>query len=120
MSIEQTAAKPANLLVATDLSARSDRAVERTLLLARQMRAGLTILHVVEADRPGGISDRRRDEARGHRRAGLAARQGPADAQQGAGIAPPLHPRRRAARNGREEPPCPRTTSRPPARSATS
>lgn len=66
MSIEQTAAKPANLLVATDLSARSDRAVERALLLARQMRASLTILHVVEADRPGAISDRRRDEARSH------------------------------------------------------
>ncbi|HVM23212.1 MAG TPA: universal stress protein [Sphingomicrobium sp.] len=39
-----------NILVATDLSARSDRAVERALLLGRQLGRGVTLLHVLEGD----------------------------------------------------------------------
>jgi nucleotide-binding universal stress UspA family protein len=50
-------------MVATDLSARSDRAVERTLLLAADLQAKLTVLHVVDEDLPARIADRYRDEA---------------------------------------------------------
>lgn len=64
MSSDPAAAEPATVLVATDLSARSDRAVERAVLLARQMQAGLTILHVLEGQVPAAVLDRRRDEAR--------------------------------------------------------
>ena len=52
------------ILVATDLSARSDRAVERAFLLAGQAGASLTILHVVDADLPSRIADRQADDAR--------------------------------------------------------
>lgn len=57
---------PAHLrmLVATDLSARSDRAVERAIALALPTGAALTILHVVDADLPGRMADRLADEAR--------------------------------------------------------
>jgi len=41
-----------NILVATDLSARSDRAVLRALKLAKNYKAKLTILHVVDEDSP--------------------------------------------------------------------
>ena len=50
--------------MATDLSARSDRAVERAISLARPTGAALTILHVVDADLPGRLADRLADEAR--------------------------------------------------------
>jgi nucleotide-binding universal stress UspA family protein len=40
------------LLVATDLSARSERAIGRAALLARQFRAELILLHVVDDDQP--------------------------------------------------------------------
>ena len=40
------------LLVATDLSERSNRAVRRAGMLARDLRASLTLLHVVDDDRP--------------------------------------------------------------------
>ena len=52
------------ILAATDLSARSDRAVERAILLAKQAGASLTILHVVDADFPSRIADRQADDAR--------------------------------------------------------
>lgn len=52
------------LLVASDLSGRSDRAVERAVLLAGGLGAKLTVLHVVDDDLPASIADRRRDEAR--------------------------------------------------------
>lgn len=53
----------ASLMVATDLSARSDRAVERALLLAADLRARLTVLHVVDEDLPARIADRYHEEA---------------------------------------------------------
>ena len=43
------------LLLATDLSARSDRALERGLQLARQHKAHLTVLHVVDEDLPAAV-----------------------------------------------------------------
>jgi universal stress protein E len=39
-------------LVATDLSERSNRAVRRAAMLARDLRASLILLHVVDDDRP--------------------------------------------------------------------
>lgn len=52
------------ILAATDLSARSDRAVERAMLLAKQTGAAVTILHVVDGELPGRLADRQGDEAR--------------------------------------------------------
>lgn len=46
------------ILVASDLTARSDRALTRGFLLARQLDAGLRVLHVVDAGLP--------DELRAH------------------------------------------------------
>ncbi len=51
------------VLVATDLSARSDRSVERAVILAKQTGAALTILHVVDAELPRRVADRLRDDA---------------------------------------------------------
>ena len=59
-----TAGPPRRLLLATDLSARSDRALDRASLLASQWHAALTIVHALE-DQPGDDADlsayRRRD-----------------------------------------------------------
>lgn len=52
------------MLVATDLSARSDRAVERAVAMAWSTGAALTILHVVDADLPVRLADRQAAEAR--------------------------------------------------------
>jgi len=54
----------ARVLVATDLSARSDRAIGRAVIQARAAGAALTILHVVDADLPRPVADRRIEEAR--------------------------------------------------------
>jgi nucleotide-binding universal stress UspA family protein len=40
------------ILVATDFSTRSDRAMRRATLIARRTGASLTLLHVVDADQP--------------------------------------------------------------------
>lgn len=42
------------LLLATDLTARSDRATDRALLLAEQLSASILLLHVVEDEDDGG------------------------------------------------------------------
>ena len=59
-----------NLLLATDLSARSDRAQERAIAIAREHGAKLTIVHVVDEDLPATLADdqqRTAEEAiRGH------------------------------------------------------
>lgn len=52
-----------HILVATDLSARSDRAVARAVALARDSNAKLTIVHAVDDELPGRIADRLRDDA---------------------------------------------------------
>ena len=43
------------ILLATDLSARSDRALARGIDLARAQKAHITVLHVVDEDLPGAV-----------------------------------------------------------------
>jgi nucleotide-binding universal stress UspA family protein len=61
------------LLAATDLSPRSDRALERAARLARQWGAELVALHVVDDDLPASLAERRRGEAELEIRRHLAA-----------------------------------------------
>lgn len=51
------------ILVATDFSTRSQRALRRAGLLARQTGAELTLLHVVDEDQPPHLVDLERGEA---------------------------------------------------------
>jgi nucleotide-binding universal stress UspA family protein len=51
------------ILVATDFSARSDRALRRAVLLARQTVAAITLAHVVDDDQPQSIIGAERDAA---------------------------------------------------------
>lgn len=46
-----------SILVATDLSARSDRALERAVRLASDHGAGLSVVHVVDDDLPASVAD---------------------------------------------------------------
>lgn len=52
-----------HILVATDLSARSDRAIERGFALARETGAEITVLHVIDDELPTGLADQLRAEA---------------------------------------------------------
>lgn len=51
------------LLVATDFSARSDRAIRRATLLAKQFDAPLTLVHVVDDDQPRRIVEAQQSAA---------------------------------------------------------
>jgi nucleotide-binding universal stress UspA family protein len=51
------------IMVATDFSERSDRALRRATLLARQFAAGIVVVHVVDNDQPRRIVDSERAEA---------------------------------------------------------
>jgi len=51
------------IMVATDFSERSDRALRRATLLARQFEATMLMVHVVDDDQPRRIVDAERDEA---------------------------------------------------------
>ena len=53
-----------HLLVATDLTQRSDRAIERSIELADLLEAQLTLLHVVDEGLPRRLIKNRRREAR--------------------------------------------------------
>jgi universal stress protein E len=53
----------AHLLVATDLTQRSDRAIERSLELTDLLGAQLTLLHVVDEGLPRRLIKHRRREA---------------------------------------------------------
>lgn len=67
MPTPATAHPLARILLATDLSARSDRALDRAVALVRETGAALTVLHVSEADAAEeiGTEDRlRQAEAR--------------------------------------------------------
>lgn len=50
------------IMLATDFSERSDRALRRATLLARQFGGGIDLVHVVDDDRPGRIVDSERAE----------------------------------------------------------
>ena len=52
-----------NILLATDFSARSDRALRRAVLLARQSGLALTLLHVIDDDQPSYLIERLREAA---------------------------------------------------------
>lgn len=52
-----------NILAATDLSARSDRAIDRAVSLSNQLDAPLHILHVVDDELPASIANQNRSEA---------------------------------------------------------
>lgn len=54
------------ILVASDLSERSDRAIDRAIALARQFDLPLQILHVVDADLPSSLADSIRGYAELH------------------------------------------------------
>lgn len=53
-----------NILIGTDLSARSDRAVERAVSLASELGAHLTIVHVVDDDLPVSLVSAQREVAK--------------------------------------------------------
>ena len=53
-----------SLLMATDLSARSDRALERAARLAQNHGAALTVVHVVDEDLPAALAEVQRDAAK--------------------------------------------------------
>lgn len=53
-----------NILMATDFSERSDRALRRAVLLAREFGAGLVLVHVVDNDQPRRIVETETEEAR--------------------------------------------------------
>ena len=51
-------------LIATDLSPRSDRALNRALALTDEFGAKLTVLHVVDEDLPASVADQLMEEAK--------------------------------------------------------
>ncbi len=53
-----------SLLMATDLSSRSDRALERAVSIAREAGAKLTIVHVVDDALPPSVADAQEEFAR--------------------------------------------------------
>ncbi|ABS65079.1 UspA domain protein [Parvibaculum lavamentivorans DS-1] len=53
-----------HLLAATDLSHRSDKALDRAALLAGQFSASLDVLHVVDDDQPADIIEREMQQVR--------------------------------------------------------
>ena len=61
------------ILAASDLSARSDRALARAALLAQQHQAKLVTVHVVDEELPAALADRQAEDADRSLRAALAA-----------------------------------------------
>lgn len=53
-----------NILVATDFSERSDRALRRATLLAREFAASLTLVHSVDDDQPRSLVDNQQEIAK--------------------------------------------------------
>jgi len=51
------------LLVATDLSPRSDRALDRALALTEELESELVVLHLVDEELPSSVADRLKEEA---------------------------------------------------------
>lgn len=67
------------ILVATDLSERSDRAIDRAILLARHFRATLTVVHVIDEDLPASVADKQQRAAKASLRDHLASIAGAKD-----------------------------------------
>lgn len=65
-----------HILLASDLSARSDRAMARAFRLAASQSATLTALHVVDGDMPAELADRLTGEAQKHLERFCAAQVG--------------------------------------------
>lgn len=76
------------LLTATDLSARSDRALERALELAQRHRARLTVVHVVDEDLPTAAQKRLEEVATSEIEARITKMGRP----DGADIVTTIHP----------------------------
>lgn len=62
-----------SIVVATDLSARSDRAIERALMLARLHRAELHVVHIVDDALPDSIARHQADAATSNMRDHIAS-----------------------------------------------
>lgn len=60
------------ILIATDLSKRSEPALQRAVALAKKFKAGLTVLHVVDGDLPEKIAREQKKNAEQHIRIQLA------------------------------------------------
>ncbi len=54
---------PLKLMVATDFSERSDRALRRATLIAQKVNARLSLIHVVDEDQPRRIIEAERNNA---------------------------------------------------------
>ena len=67
-----------SILVATDLSARSDRAVDRALELGREWNADVHVVHAIERDAPTTALDVRRVLPDPGAKAGVSLPYGPA------------------------------------------
>ncbi len=52
-----------SILIATDLSARSDRALDRAVILAQARGARLTVVHIVDQDLPASLADAQKQAA---------------------------------------------------------
>lgn len=61
------------IMAASDLSARSDRALARAAVLARQHQARLLAVHVVDEELPAALADRQAEDADRLLRAAIAA-----------------------------------------------
>ena len=61
------------LLIASDLSARADRALERAISLAVEKCWDLTVVHIVDEDLPATLADRQKYEAEGVLRTQIAS-----------------------------------------------
>jgi nucleotide-binding universal stress UspA family protein len=62
-----------SILVATDLSARSDRAVERAVAIANRNNARLCVAHVVDEELPASVAERQKDAAESALRSVIAS-----------------------------------------------
>ena len=67
------------IIVATDLSERSDRAIDRAILLAKTHSARLTVLHVIDDDLPVSVAETQKQSAAQSLREHLASIPGARD-----------------------------------------
>lgn len=53
------------ILVATDFSPRSDRAIRRAIILAKSLETSISLVHVVDDDKPARLIEEERNKAEG-------------------------------------------------------